>query len=68
MDWEKFLELVEQMRAAQKTYFKDRTNRTNLAEAKKLEKQVDQAIAEYQQGSSAGEAVQLSLIEKIGGG
>jgi len=63
MDWERFLELVEQMRAADKRYYRERS-KPNLLEAKKLEKQVDEMIAIYRKTVSAAGAVQLSLIEK----
>lgn len=58
---EQFYELVSQMRAAQRTYFKERTS-SNLTIAKKLEKEVDQAIADHQKESPAVGAVQLSFV------
>lgn len=60
MQEQHFYELVEQMRAAQKTYFKERTG-SSLVAAKKLEKQVDAAIASYRQAAPAIGAVQLSF-------
>ena len=45
MDIEQFIELVRQLRAAQKAYFKDR-KQSDLIEARKLEREVDQALAD----------------------
>jgi hypothetical protein len=62
-----FFELVKQMRAAQKKYFKERTQ-SNLIESKKLEKQVDQVLAAgLDNQAEADVAVQLSLTENGGG-
>ena len=46
MNYYEFAQLVQEMRAAQKRYFKRRT-RSDLTEAKRLERQVDHAIAEF---------------------
>ncbi len=43
IDVKDFCELVAQMRAAQKKYFKAR-NQSNLVAAKELERQVDKAL------------------------
>jgi hypothetical protein len=43
MDPGEFVEMVQQMRAAQKLYFSERTPRT-LAAAKSLEHEVDRAV------------------------
>lgn len=53
-----FVEITAQSRAAQTTYFKDRTS-SSLAAAKHLEKKVDRAIAEYRNGTPG--AIQLSF-------
>jgi len=45
MNTQEFFDLVTRLRAAQKTYFKQRS-RENLISAKDLEKQVDAALAE----------------------
>lgn len=45
---EEFFETVKQMRIAQMRYFKTR-NKADLAASKKLEKQVDTLLVEWQQ-------------------
>ena len=51
MDEKEFYELVKQMRAEQKGFFSKKyqikSKQDHLASAKKLEKQVDQALAKY---------------------
>jgi len=67
MNAQVFFELVGQMRAAQKKYFKERTG-SSLIESKKLEKQVDQVLAAgLDHEVDADVAVQLSLTENGGG-
>jgi hypothetical protein len=61
-----FVELTEQTRIAQSTYFREQTG-TSLKVAKKLESNIDQAIANYRQGVPMRDAVQLSLKENGGG-
>jgi hypothetical protein len=46
MDFKEFLELVKKMRDKQKEYFRTR-NKEVLAEAKRLEKEVDEQILRY---------------------
>lgn len=53
-DANRLLEIVEQMRLAQRSYFKDRTHGA-LEDSKRLEKQCDKLIAEIRQ-AEAGQA------------
>lgn len=53
-DATRLLEIVEQMRAAQRAYFKDRTHGA-LEDSKRLEKQCDKLITEIRQ-AEAGQA------------
>ena len=45
-DFEKFIKLVDQMRTAQKEYFKSRSG-ASLTKSKSLERQVDSEIANF---------------------
>lgn len=58
-DLTSFVELVKSMRAAQKTYFKNRTQ-TDLRRSKALESQVDSRIETL--SKSQPEAEQLPLV------
>lgn len=66
MTYQEFLQLVEEMRTAQKTYFSNRTQ-NNLLTSKRLEKLVDNAIAEgkFYDANQAQEsdAAQMDLFE-----
>lgn len=46
MNYEKLIELVEQMREAQKSYFRDRSQQW-LSKAKELERRVDKAVLDH---------------------
>jgi len=49
MNYSEFRSLVNAMRVAQKRYFKERSGDA-LSESKRLEHQVDKALAEYDEG------------------
>lgn len=49
MNYQEFRSVVNEMRVAQKTYFKTRAS-DDLLRSKELERRVDKALAEYDQG------------------
>lgn len=61
-----FVDLAEQVRDAQITYFDNRTG-SNLAASKKIERELDKAIANYRLGKPISGAHQLSLLKNGGG-
>ena len=58
MDANVFLQLVAEMREAQRTYFRERTY-VSLSKAKALEKRVDDAISKIRHDAFANKTTQL---------
>lgn len=60
MTYEEFVDLVMSMRAAQKTYFRERTP-ANLQNAKTLERSVDQAALDFLEDQTAATPAAVTL-------
>jgi hypothetical protein len=64
MNKDEFIETVRQMRAAQKSYFKEGRKRSDLIESKRLEKMVDDALAESNPQAGPESTEQPTLFNK----